>query len=78
MVDAGIMALTINYVAMAKGYGCTIIGGVKDNPEQIAELLNLPENTIVALGITIGVPTKESLEAYIKTKNKKRSFCYGR
>lgn len=78
MVDAGIMALTINYVAMAKGYGCTIIGGVKENPEQIAELLNLPKNTIVALGITIGVPTKESLEGTLKPRIKKRSFCYER
>lgn len=75
MVDAGIMALTINYVAMAKGYGCTIIGGVKDNPEQIAELLNLPENTIVALGITIGVPTKESLEGTLKPRIKKEAFA---
>lgn len=75
MVDAGIMALTINYVAMAKGYGCTIIGGVKDNPEQIAELLNLPENTIVALGITIGVPTKENLEGTLKPRIKKEAFA---
>lgn len=75
MVDAGIMALTINYVAMAKGYGCTIRGGVKDNPEQIAELLNLPENTIVALGITIGVPTKESLEGTLKPRIKKEAFA---
>ncbi len=75
MVDAGIMALTINYVAMAKGYGCTIIGGVKDNPEQIAELLNLPENTIVALGITIGEPTKESLEGTLKPRIKKEAFA---
>lgn len=75
MVDAGIMALTINYVAMAKGYGCTIIGGVKDNPEQIAELLNLPKNTIVALGITIGVPTKESLEGTLKPRIKKEAFA---
>lgn len=74
MVDAGIMALTINYVAMAKGYGCTI-GGVKDNPEPIAELLNLPENTIVALGITIGVPTKESLEGTLKPRIKKEAFA---
>lgn len=75
MVDAGIMALTINYVAMAKGYGCTIIGGVKDNPEQIAELLNLPKNTIVTLGITIGVPTKESLEGTLKPRIKKEAFA---
>lgn len=75
MVDAGIMALTINYVAMAKGYGCTIIGGVKENPEQIAELLNLPKNTIVALGITIGVPTKESLEGTLKSRIKKEAFA---
>lgn len=75
MVDAGIMALTINYVAMAKGYGCTIIGGVKENPEQIAELLNLPKNTIVALGITIGVPTKESLEGTLKPRIKKEAFA---
>lgn len=75
MVDAGIMALTINYAAMAKGYGCTIIGGVKENPEQIAELLNLPKNTIVALGITIGVPTKESLEGTLKPRIKKEAFA---
>ena len=38
-------------------------------------MLNLPENTIVALGITIGVPTKESLEGTLKPRIKKEAFA---
>lgn len=74
-VDAGIMATILNFAAIAKGYGCTIIGGVKQEPEKIGKILNLPDNTFILLGLTLGVPTKESLEGTLKPRIEKNAFA---
>lgn len=76
--DAGIMAMVLNYAAMEKGYGCTIIGGVKQATEEISEILGLPKDTYIALGLTIGVPTAEAKAGTMKPRIEKKSFCNAR
>lgn len=73
-VDAGIMATILNFAAMSKGLGCTIIGGVKQEPKKIAKLLNLPEGTFVLLGLTIGVPAKGSMDITLKPRIARKAF----
>ena len=73
--DAGIMAMVLNYAAMEKGYGCTIIGGVKQATEEIAEILGLPKDTYIALGLTIGVPTSEAKAGTMKPRIAKKAFA---
>lgn len=67
-IDAGIMVYLINMAATAYGYGSTIIGGIKQSPKEVAQLLELPENTYVMIGITLGVPTKEALRGTLKPR----------
>ncbi len=55
-VDAGIMAYMLNIAAVSKGYGSTIIGGVNANPDKLAKLFDLPRNTRIVVGLTLGVP----------------------
>lgn len=74
-VDAGIMATILNFAAMSKGLGCTIIGGVKQEPEKIAELLNLPESTFILLGLTVGVPVNGSFDVTLKPRIDKSAFA---
>ncbi|WP_277287333.1 nitroreductase family protein [Sneathia sanguinegens] len=73
--DAGIMAMVLNYAAMEKGYGCTIIGGVKQATEEISEILGLPKDTYIALGLTIGVPTAEAKAGTMKPRIEKKAFA---
>ncbi|WP_068268366.1 nitroreductase family protein [Caviibacter abscessus] len=74
-VDAGIMVYLLNMAAMAYGYGSTIIGGIKQASKEISELLELPEHTYVMVGITLGVPTKESLEGTLKPRICSKAFA---
>ncbi|WP_067142401.1 nitroreductase family protein [Oceanivirga salmonicida] len=60
-VDAGIMTYLLNIAATAKGYGCTIIGGVNNDPENLAKLFDLPEHTKIAIGLTLGVPENSNM-----------------
>jgi FMN reductase [NAD(P)H] len=58
-VDAGIMAQSIQLLSNEFGYGSTMIGGIRANPEQLISLLELPKNTFPILGITLGVTNEE-------------------
>ncbi|PSW09370.1 NADPH-dependent oxidoreductase [Photobacterium rosenbergii] len=54
-VDAGIAVNALQTAAESLGYGTTVIGGIRNNPQAMIDLLKLPENTYPALGSTIGV-----------------------
>ncbi|CAM5624427.1 FMN reductase (NADPH) OS=Lysinibacillus sphaericus OX=1421 GN=nfrA1 PE=3 SV=1 [Lysinibacillus sphaericus] len=41
--------------AESMGYGICYIGGVRNKPEEISELLNLPDYVFPLFGLTIGV-----------------------
>lgn len=54
-VDAGIMLNALQTAAESFGYGTTAIGGIRNNPQALIELLELPANTFPLVGTTIGV-----------------------
>lgn len=53
--DAGIMLNALQTAANSLGYGSTAIGGIRNNPQQMIDLLGLPEKTYPIVGITLGV-----------------------
>lgn len=59
--DAGIMLNALQTAANALGYGSTAIGGIRNDPQAMVELLELPKNTFPMFGITLGVPDQEKL-----------------
>ena len=54
--DVALFAQNIAIAAESKGYGICYIGGVRNAPEEISELLNLPEGVAPMYAMTIGVP----------------------
>lgn len=58
-VDAGIMVGALDTVIKSLGYGCTVIGGIRNNPQGMIDLLGLPELTFPMVGITLGVVSPE-------------------
>ena len=75
-VDAGIMLNAIQVAAESLGYGTTAIGAVRNNPEAMIKLLNLPTKTFPIVGTTIGIPTKEAKEAPLKPRIPIESFAF--
>ena len=55
-VDAAIAAQTAALAAESLGLGICYIGGIRNNPAQVIELLDLPRLTFPITGMTVGWP----------------------
>lgn len=53
--DAGIMVGLLDVAIQSLGYGSTIIGGLRDQPEACIKMMELPNMVYPLVGITIGV-----------------------
>lgn len=59
--DAGITLNALQTAANSLGYGSTAIGGIRNNPKAMIELLKLPKKTFPVFGITLGVADETQL-----------------
>ncbi|RTR35169.1 oxygen-insensitive NADPH nitroreductase [Robertmurraya yapensis] len=55
-IDATLVAQNTVVAAESLGYGIVYTGGIRNNPEKVSELLNLPYRTFPVFGICIGYP----------------------
>ncbi|WP_331775689.1 nitroreductase family protein [Sulfurospirillum sp. 1612] len=74
-VDAGIMLSSLQSAAESLGYGTTAIGGLRNQPDAMIKLLNLPPKTFPVVGSTIGVPTEKAKNAPLKPRVPFESFA---
>lgn len=58
--DVALFAQNLAIAAESKGYGICYIGGVRNNPAQISELLGLPKGVAPMYAMTIGVPDEQN------------------
>ncbi len=58
-VDVSLFAQNLALAAESLGYGICYIGGIRNNPEEVSELLHLPDKVYPVFGMTIGVPDQE-------------------
>ncbi|EGQ9324573.1 oxygen-insensitive NADPH nitroreductase [Vibrio cholerae] len=58
-VDAGIMAQNCLLAAESMGLGGVYIGGLRNSPNEVDALLNLPPYTAVLFGMCLGHPAQE-------------------
>lgn len=58
-VDAGIMAQNCLLAAESMGLGGVYIGGLRNNAQQVDELLQLPQHTAVLFGMCLGYPAQD-------------------
>jgi len=59
-VDVGLNMGAAIIAAESLGLGIVPIGGIRNNPQGIIDLLNLPEMTFPVAGLAIGYPNSES------------------
>ncbi len=55
-VDTALMAQNVAVAAESAGLGICYIGGVRNNPAQISEILRLPKNVYPVFGFCMGYP----------------------
>ena len=60
VIDTALFAQNFAVAAESKGYGICYIGGVRNNPEPISELLGLPDYVIPLFGMTVGIPDEKN------------------
>ncbi|WP_342599526.1 oxygen-insensitive NADPH nitroreductase [Psychrobacillus sp. FSL H8-0483] len=59
-VDVALFAQNLVIAAESKGFGICYIGGVRNEPEEISRLFDLPEGVFPLFAITLGVPDQEN------------------
>jgi FMN reductase [NAD(P)H] len=57
-VDAGIVMTTFIRAAEAVGLGCCPISGIRNKPNEVSRLLELPEAVFPVAGLTVGYPAE--------------------
>jgi nitroreductase len=58
-VDTALAAENALIAARSYGLGGVMIGGIRNNPERVKELLGLPKYTIPIMGLCLGYPNQE-------------------
>lgn len=60
VVDASLAACRALMAAQALGMGGVMVGGIRNNPDEVCQLLNMPEFTMPVMGMSLGYPEKEA------------------
>lgn len=55
-VDTSLMAQNMVIAAESEGLGTCYIGGIRNNPQQVSDLLNLPDFVYPVFGLCLGYP----------------------
>lgn len=59
-VDAALAAQNATVAAESLGLGACYIGGIRNHPQEVSDLLELPDLVYPVFGLTIGVPDQET------------------
>ncbi|SDG20522.1 nitroreductase [Onishia taeanensis] len=57
-VDTALMAQNVAVAAESEGLGICYIGGIRNNPQAVSDLLHLPEHVYPVFGMCIGYPAQ--------------------
>ena len=58
VLDAGITLAGMVMAAQAAGLGCCPISAVRNKPDAVSDLLNLPDHVFPAVGLAVGYPAE--------------------
>jgi nitroreductase len=61
VVDAALIAQNILVASESSGLGICMIGGIRNNPDQVCKLLKLPDKVFPLMGICLGWPDHEPM-----------------
>jgi len=55
-IDAALVGMTVSLAAGTMGLGSVMIGAMRNKPLEVAEVLRLPQRTVVVFGLCVGWP----------------------
>lgn len=55
-IDAALIAQNVVIAAESEGLGICYIGGIRNNPQDVSDLLKLPDNVYPVFGLCLGYP----------------------
>ena len=58
IVDAALVGMALSLAAESVGLGTVMIGGMRNQPDQVAQVLGLPRGVFVVYGLCLGWPEK--------------------
>lgn len=58
-VDTALMAQNVAIAAESEGLGICYIGGIRNNPQEISDLLRLPDHVYPVFGMCLGYPAHQ-------------------
>lgn len=58
-VDASLAGMSLSLAAESVGIGTVMIGGMRNRPQEVAEVLGLPSGVFVVYGICLGYPDED-------------------
>lgn len=61
IVDTALVAQNIAVAAESVGLGICMIGGIRNNPDKVCELLKLPPRVFPLMGMCLGYPDQEPI-----------------
>jgi nitroreductase len=61
VVDAALLAENILVAAEGSGLGVCMIGGIRNNPDDVCSLLKLPQKVFPLMGICLGYPDQDAM-----------------
>ncbi len=61
VIDTSLVAQNIAIAAEAEGMGICMIGGIRNNPDKVCDLLKLPKRVFPLMGICLGYPDQEPM-----------------
>ena len=57
-IDTALMAQNVAVAAESVGLGLCYVGGIRNHPEAVADLLKLPEHVYPVFGMSLGYPAQ--------------------
>ncbi|MGB0387923.1 MAG: NADPH-dependent oxidoreductase [Ardenticatenaceae bacterium] len=67
-VDAALVGMSTQTAAESFGLGAVMIGGMRNWPKQVAEVLDLPSGVYVVYGMSIGWPDPDQISPSLKPR----------
>lgn len=60
VIDTALACQNASLAVESLGLGCCMIGGIRNKPREVAELLELPSGVMAMIGLVIGYPRKKN------------------
>ena len=67
-VDAALVGMSVQTAAESFGLGAVMIGGMRNHPQDVADLLGFPSGVYMVYGMSIGWPADDAIPANLKPR----------